>query len=90
VSAFDLALLDDPRGALPPYDALLLLGPDVPPGVAEALAPLVGAIDVDTMREANRRVDVDGATPAAAAAWLLEATGTARSPGGTRGGARDR
>jgi osmoprotectant transport system permease protein len=72
VLAFDLAVLEDPRGALPPYDAVALLSADAPPGVAEALRPLVGAIGVDRMREANRRVDVDGQTPDEAAAWLLE------------------
>ncbi|MBA2321188.1 MAG: ABC transporter permease/substrate-binding protein [Deltaproteobacteria bacterium] len=70
VSAFGLTLLDDPLGALPPYDAVLLLSADCPPGVAEALRPLIGAIDAATMREANRRVDLGGETPEAAAAWI--------------------
>lgn len=70
VAAHHLRVLTDPRGALPPYDAVLLLGPDAPSVVATALAPLVGSVDVAAMREANRRVDVDGATPQQAAAWL--------------------
>lgn len=72
IAAFDLVVLDDPRHVLPPYDAVILLSPRAAalPGLAEALAPLIGAIDGDAMREANRRVDLDHATPAEAAAWL--------------------
>jgi osmoprotectant transport system permease protein len=71
VAAFDLTVLQDPLGALPPYDALLLVAADAPPRVVEVLGKLVGAIPIDAMREANRKVDVDGETPDAAAAWLL-------------------
>jgi osmoprotectant transport system permease protein len=57
---------------LPPYDAVILLGPQARtrPGLSEALAPLVGRIDAELMREANRRVDLDRQTPAQAAAWV--------------------
>jgi osmoprotectant transport system permease protein len=75
IAAHDLVTLADPQGALPPYDALILLGPRVAsdPGVACALEPLRDAITVDLMRRANLMVDrdVDKATPAAAATWLL-------------------
>ncbi len=73
IAADDLVVLADPAGALPPYDAMLLLGARVAsdPRVLCALAPLRGAIDVDTMRRANLMVDRDHATPAGAAAWLL-------------------
>jgi osmoprotectant transport system permease protein len=70
IDAFELVVLEDPRGALPPYDALLLVSAGAPAGVADALAPLVGAISVEAMRAANRQVDVDGATPDAAARSL--------------------
>jgi osmoprotectant transport system permease protein len=42
-----------------------------------ALSPLIGAIDVEAMREANYRVDrdTDKASPAAAARWLEERAG---------------
>lgn len=72
IAAFDLAVLDDPLAVLPPYDAVILLSPQAArrPGLADALAPLIGAIDATLMREANRRVDMDGQTPAQAAAWL--------------------
>jgi len=72
IAAYDLVILDDPRGILPPYDAMLLLSPDAAgtDAIAAALAPLVNAITPEIMREANRRVDLDGDTPAEAAAWL--------------------
>jgi osmoprotectant transport system permease protein len=72
IAAFDLVVLDDPRGALPPYDAVLLVGPGAArhPGLVEALRPLVGSIDVEAMRRANQLVDVDRKSRAEAAAWL--------------------
>jgi osmoprotectant transport system permease protein len=64
-------VLDDPKQAIPPYDAILLVSPRRANDTAllEALRPLVGAIDVETMREANRRAST-GATPEAVARWL--------------------
>ena len=71
IVADDLVLIEDRRGALPSYDALLLVGPRRP-WLAARLAGLEGAIDVTIMREANWRVDrdTDKQTPEAAAAWL--------------------
>lgn len=65
IAAHDLLILDDPRHAFPPYDAVLLVSPKAvnKPGFVEALRRLVGAVDVDMMREANRQVDVDGRRP---------------------------
>jgi len=77
IPAYDLVVLDDPREALPPYDAIVLLSPDAPPGVAAALARLDGAIDADAMREANRAVDIDGRSIADAAARLEGRVGLA-------------
>lgn len=56
-----LRVLDDPQNAFPPYDAVLLISKKaaVRPGFVEALKPLVGAIDDDTMRAANKLVDID-------------------------------
>lgn len=74
IAAYDLVVLDDPAGALPPYDAMILLGPRVAGDrrVVCALAPLRDAIHVAWMQQANALVDreVDKQTPAAAAAWL--------------------
>ncbi|WP_420433137.1 ABC transporter permease/substrate-binding protein [Hyphobacterium sp.] len=74
IAAYDLVVLDDPRAILPPYDAMILLSPDAAAddAVAAALAPLVNAITPEMMREANRRVDLDGETPEQAAEWLWE------------------
>lgn len=76
IAANDLVTLADPLGALPPYDAMILLAPRVAddPNVGCALAPLRGRITVDLMRRANLMVDreTDKQTPAAAATWLLE------------------
>jgi len=46
IAAFDLVVLEDTRQVIPPYDAVLLLGPAVAdrPAVVAALRPLVGAI----------------------------------------------
>ena len=70
-------VLDDPAHILPPYDAVILLSPRAAamPGLAEALAPLVGAIDGDAMRGANRLVDLERQTPSQAAAWLATRLG---------------
>jgi osmoprotectant transport system permease protein len=73
IPAYDLVVLDDPEHAFPPYDAVLLVSPKAvaKPGFVEALRPLLGAIDVELMREANRRVDVDGVRPLQAGRELL-------------------
>ena len=76
IAADDLVVLDDPADALPPYDAMILLGPRVADDarVVCALAGLRGAISVERMREANLMVDrdADKKSPAEAAAWLAD------------------
>ncbi len=74
IAAYDLTVLDDPLGVLPPYDAVILLSPQAAarPGLARTLAQLIGAIDDEAMREANRLVDLERQTPAQAASWLIE------------------
>jgi osmoprotectant transport system permease protein len=75
IAALDLVTLADPKGALPNYDAVLLLSPTArdEDRLVQALAPLIGAIPIERMREANLMVDrdADKRTPAEAAAWLL-------------------
>jgi osmoprotectant transport system permease protein len=77
IAAYDLIVLDDPARALPPYDAMILLGRKIAddPRVLCALEPLRGALPVTLIRRANLMVDQDRdkATPAASAAWLLGA-----------------
>jgi glycine betaine/choline ABC-type transport system substrate-binding protein/ABC-type proline/glycine betaine transport system permease subunit len=75
-----LVVLADPEGALPSYDALLMLSPRISgdEGVLAALRPLIGAISVEAMREANFAVDREDAgklTPKQAAAELAKKAG---------------
>jgi osmoprotectant transport system permease protein len=72
IVAYDLVVLDDPLSAFPPYDAVLLLSPKASENRAlvKALRPLLHSISDNEMRNANKLVDTDGKTPAAAAAWL--------------------
>ena len=61
IAAYDLVVLADPEAALPPYDAVVLLSAEAAarPGFAEALQPLIGAVEADLMRRANAVVDVE-------------------------------
>lgn len=74
IAAFDLVVLEDPRQAFLPYDAILLLAPGraADTRLRQALAPLVNAIPIELMRQANLSVDrdTDKATAAAAARTL--------------------
>ena len=76
IAASDLVVLGDPAGAIPPYDALLLVtgGRSGDARLLNALRPLLGAIDIDLMRAANYAVDrdADKLTPAAAARMIAE------------------
>ncbi len=72
IVAYDLAVLDDPLQALPPYDAVLLLSGDASkkPRLVSALQPLIGAIDDDQMRRANKLVDSENLSVTKAAEYL--------------------
>jgi osmoprotectant transport system permease protein len=82
IAQYDLVVLADPKHAIPPYDAILLVSPRraTDRALLDALHPLVGAIDVTLMREANLRgTGSAGASPEAAARWLwseIERMGT--------------
>jgi len=78
IAAFDLLVLDDPREALPPYDAVLLVSPRARkiPKLLAALRPLVQAIGNEEMRHANKRVDLDREPTAAVAEALSIALST--------------
>jgi osmoprotectant transport system permease protein len=77
IAADGLMVLTDPRGAIPSYDALLLVGPKAARDakLVATLRPLIGTIPVDAMRKANLMVDreKDKASPDAAANWLATA-----------------
>jgi osmoprotectant transport system permease protein len=73
IAKYDLVTLDDPKQAIPPYDAVVLLAPDRADDQAlrAALKPLLGAIDITTMREANLRAS-GGLSSSDVARWLWE------------------
>jgi osmoprotectant transport system permease protein len=77
IDAFGLVVLDDPRSALPPYDAVILLSKRAAADVriVEALRPLIGRIKGDAMRRANRLVDVDARSVSDAATDLARSAG---------------
>lgn len=74
IAADHLTILADPKGAMPHYDAILLVSPTRARDVRflAALRPLVNGISVEDMRAANYSVDRDTGkqTPEAAARWL--------------------
>ncbi len=76
IAADHLVLLSDPKAAIPPYDAVILVSPKRAGDnrLIEALRPLVGAIGVQAMQAANYSVDRDvgKVTPAEAARALAK------------------
>jgi len=82
IAAFELVVLADPKQAFPPYDALLLAGPRAArtPQLRAALRPLVNAIGDDTMRAANRSVDIDGLSPVLVGERLWHQLAASRVP----------
>ena len=73
IAQHQLTVLEDPKRAIPPYDAIVLIAPKRANDAAliAALRPLIGTIDVRTMREANlRSIQGSAASPETAARWL--------------------
>src|ERR1700693_5730575 len=63
LSRFDLVTLVDDRHFFPPYEAAALVSGQLeqgPPAAIAALTLLSGRLDEQTMRNLNRRVEVDG------------------------------
>ena len=79
IAKYDLVVLDDTKHAIPPYDAIVLISPKRTEDQAlrAALTPLLGRIDIATMREANLRASGNDAnsSPDAVAKWLWEKIG---------------
>jgi len=79
IAKYDLAVLEDSKHAIPPYDAIMLISPKRASDQAlrDALAPLLDKIDISDMREANlRAAGGDGASsPDAVARWLWDKIG---------------
>ena len=74
IAADKLVILTDPKAAIPPYDAVVLISPKRAGDkrLLDALRPLIGKIDVAAMQAANYSVDRDQekASPAEAAKAL--------------------
>ena len=74
IAKYDLVVLDDPKSAIPPYDAIVLISPRRADDarLRDALQPLLGKIDIATMREANLRAagGNSDSSPDAVARWL--------------------
>ena len=77
IAQYDLTTLGDPKHVFPPYDAILMVAPKRARDdrLIAALKPLVGAIDVKAMRQANLRGSQGDTTPDAVAKWLWEQIG---------------
>jgi len=72
IPTYNLIVLADDKHAIPPYDAILLISPKRA-GDAKliaALKPLIGSIDIATMRAANARAAKGSETPDTVAQWL--------------------
>lgn len=79
IAAHDLVVLTDDRGAIPPYDAVILAGSAVVarhPEAIAALRSLNGAISAEEMRRMNLAVDVEQRLPAAVARSFEDARST--------------
>jgi osmoprotectant transport system permease protein len=75
IEALGLVVLADPKGAIPPYDAVVLAGARLAresPDVLAAVSSLDGAIDAARMRALNRMVDEQGLSAKAAAESFLK------------------
>jgi osmoprotectant transport system permease protein len=74
IALYNLKILSDPKSALPPYDAVLLVGPRYAddPAVRRSLTPLIGNISLELMQKANFMVDrpADKRSPSDVAVWL--------------------
>lgn len=74
IKAMDLVVLDDDKGAIPPYDAIVLASARLAarhPDAIEALRGLIGTIGGDAMREMNMAVDRDHESPETVARRFL-------------------
>lgn len=76
IAAYDLVLLEDDRGVIPPYDAILLVSARLQqefPQAVEALRRFDGGLDAAAMQQLNHAVDSGEATVAEVARRALAA-----------------
>lgn len=80
LAKYDLAVLEDDKRFFPPYEAAALVSSRLwrdSPQAVQALERLSGRLDVETMRQLNRRVEVDGRPVAEVAREALRGMGLA-------------
>jgi osmoprotectant transport system permease protein len=78
IAALHLVLLEDERGVIPPYDALVLVGAALQeraPDAVLALRGLAGTIDATAMQRMNLAVDQAARTPRTVAREFLTSLG---------------
>jgi osmoprotectant transport system permease protein len=79
IAAYDPTVLEDGKQVILPYDAIVLLAPRRANDqrLRRALTPLIGAVPIELMREANQMVDRDEnkVSPRQVARWLAEKAG---------------
>jgi osmoprotectant transport system permease protein len=83
LAKYSLVVLQDDRNFFPPYQAAAVIGPQLARERADAVAALSalsGQLDEQTMRQLNRRVEVDRESVAAVAADALASIGLVGSP----------
>ncbi len=83
LARFRLRVLQDDRGVLPRYDAVLLRRASFPPAAGAVLQALEGRLDARTMTALNAEVEVQGRSFTDVARGFLDAA--ARAPSGVEG-----
>ena len=75
ISSYDLEILKDDRNAIPPYDAIVLVGSQLvkeTPNIISVLSILNNTIDANQMRKLNLQVDEQGHSPRTAALTYID------------------
>lgn len=78
LAAFDLVILEDPKGVQPVYEPAPIVRTEVLeayPRIAEVLDPVFAGLTLETLQELNGKVSVDGLDPRQVARDYLEAEG---------------
>ncbi|MCM3748370.1 osmoprotectant ABC transporter substrate-binding protein [Paenibacillus pasadenensis] len=81
LKAFKLKTLEDDRQFFPPYDASPVMRKEMQerfPGVKEAIQPLIGTIDIETMVNLNYQVDIEKKSEREVALHYLKERGLIR------------
>ncbi|MFD1708900.1 glycine betaine ABC transporter substrate-binding protein [Siminovitchia sediminis] len=78
IRLYDLVILEDDKSLFPPYDASPVVKQetiDEYPEIADAIEPLLGRIDLDTIQRLNGEVDIEGKDPEEVAVNYLKEQG---------------